>query len=109
MNTALITGASSGIGEAFGRKLTALGRNVFLVSRSEEKLISLCNELGRTKSVRAQYMAIDLSAADAPATLFSEVEKRGMTVDLLVNNAGFGAMGDFERLDLGRHVRQNFP
>jgi short-subunit dehydrogenase len=104
MNTALITGASSGIGEAFGRKLTSLGRNVFLVSRSEDKLISLCNELGRTKSVRVQYMAIDLTAADAPATLFSEIEKRGLTVDLLVNNAGFGALGDFAKLDLARQL-----
>jgi short-subunit dehydrogenase len=104
MNTALITGASSGIGEAFARKLTALGRNVFLVSRSEDKLISLCNELGRTKSVRAQYLAIDLSQPEAPGTLFSEIEKRGLTVDLLINNAGFGAMGDFARLDLSRQL-----
>ena len=104
MNTALITGASSGIGEAFARKLTALGRNVFLVSRSEDKLIALCNELGRTKSVRAQYLAIDLSQPDAPATLFSEIEKRELAVDLLVNNAGFGGLGDFARLDLNRQL-----
>jgi uncharacterized protein len=104
MNTALITGASSGIGEAFARKLTALGRNVFLVSRTEDKLIAVCNELGRTKSVRAQYMALDLREADAPAKLFAEIEKRGLIVDLLVNNAGFGAMGDFAQLDLQRQL-----
>jgi hypothetical protein len=104
MNTALITGASSGIGEAFARKLTALGRNVFLVSRSEDKLIALCNELGRSKSVRAQYLSIDLSQPDAPAKLFAEIEKRGLIVDLLINNAGFGAMGDFARLDLTRQL-----
>src|SRR4030095_14559448 len=95
MNTALITGASSGIGEAFARKLASLGRNVFLVARSEDKLISLCNELGRTNSVRAQYFSLDLSQPDGPEKLFAEIQKRGLTVDLLVNNAGFGALGNF--------------
>jgi len=104
MNTTLITGASSGIGEAFARKLASLGRNVFLVARSEDKLISLCNELGRTNSVRAQYFPLDLSEPDAPAKLFAETEKRGLTVDLLINNAGFGAMGDFAELDLARQL-----
>ncbi|HEY6120920.1 MAG TPA: SDR family oxidoreductase [Pyrinomonadaceae bacterium] len=104
MNTTLITGASSGIGEAFARKLAALGRNVFLVARSEEKLIALCNELGRTNSVRAQYFALDLSQPEAPHQLFVETEKRGLNVDLLINNAGFGAMGDFATLDLNRQL-----
>jgi short-subunit dehydrogenase len=104
MNTTLITGASSGIGEAFARKLASLGRNVFLVARSEEKLIALCNELGRTNSVRAQYLPLDLSKPDVPAKLFAETEKRGLTIDLLINNAGFGAMGDFAQLDLARQL-----
>ena len=104
MNTALITGASSGIGEAFARKLASLGRNVFLVARSEDKLIALCNELGRTKSIRAQYLALDLSQADAPARLLTEIDKRGLIVDLLINNAGFGAMGDFAQLDLNKQL-----
>ena len=104
MNTTLITGASSGIGEAFARKLASLGRNVFLVARSEEKLIALCNELGRTNSVRAQYLPLDLSEPDVPTKLFAETEKRGLTIDLLINNAGFGAMGDFAQLDLARQL-----
>ena len=104
MNTALITGASSGIGEAFARKLASLGRNVFLVARSEDKLISLCNELGRTKSIRAQYLSLDLSQPGAPEKLFAEIEKRGLTVDLLVNNAGFGAQDDFAEIDLSRQL-----
>src|SRR5215213_7749908 len=60
MNTTLITGASSGIGAAFARKLAARGRNVLLVARSEDKLIALCNELGRLTSIRAQYVKLDL-------------------------------------------------
>jgi|SRR5215813_2643079 len=104
MNTTLITGASSGIGEAFARKLAALGRNVFLVARSEDKLIALCNELGRTNSVRAQYLALDIAQEDAPAQLFGETEKRGLVIDLLINNAGFGAMDDFASLDLQRQL-----
>lgn len=104
MNTTLITGASSGIGEVFARKLAARGRNVLLVARSEDKLITLCNELGRSNSIRAQYVALDLSEPDAANRLFAEAEKRGLTIDLLINNAGFGSMGDFSKLDLAREL-----
>jgi short-subunit dehydrogenase len=104
MNTSLITGASSGIGEAFARRLAALGRNVFLVARSEDKLVTLCNELGRENRVRAQYFVLDLSQPDAGERLFAETEKRGLEIDLLVNNAGFGSMGDFVKLDQAREL-----
>jgi short-subunit dehydrogenase len=104
MNATLITGASSGIGEVFARRLAARGRNVLLVARSEEKLITLCNELGRSNSIRAQYVALDLSQPESPARLFEEAEKRGLTIDLLVNNAGFGSFGDFAKADLAREL-----
>ena len=104
MNTTLITGASSGIGEIFARKLAARGRNVLLVARSEEKLVTLCNELGRSNSIRAQYVALDLSLPESPARLFEEAEKRGLTIDLLINNAGFGSFGDFSKADLAREL-----
>jgi len=104
MNTTLITGASSGIGAAFARKFAALGRNVFLVARSEEKLITICNELGRMSGIRAQYFALDLTEPDAPARLFEETKKRGLEIDMLVNNAGFGSMGYFDKLDPTREV-----
>lgn len=102
MNTTLITGASSGIGEVFARKLAARGDNLLLVARSEDKLISLCNELGRMYDTRAQYFTTDLSERDAPARLFEETQKRELEIDFLINNAGFGSMGDFARLDLER-------
>ncbi len=104
MNTTLITGASSGIGEAFARKLAALGRNVFLVARSENKLVTLCNEIGRINRIRAQHLALDLSKPESPKRLFEESEKRGLVIDLLVNNAGFGSMGDFTRMDLAHEL-----
>src|ERR1044071_5489674 len=104
MNTTLITGASSGIGAAFARKLAARGRNVLLVARSEDKLIALCNELGRLTSIRAQYLALDLQQPDAGAQLFEETNKRGLEIEMLINNAGFGSMGDFVKLDLDREL-----
>jgi short-subunit dehydrogenase len=104
MNTTLITGASSGIGATFARKIAALGRNVFLVARSEDKLIALCNELGRLTSIRAQYLALDLQQPDAGAQLFEETKKRELEIDMLINNAGFGSMGDFAKLDLNREL-----
>jgi short-subunit dehydrogenase len=104
MNTTLITGASSGIGEVFARKLAARGRNVLLVARSEEKLVTLCNELGRSNSIRAQYVALDLSKPESASQLFVEAEQRGLAVDMLINNAGFGSMGEFSKLDLAREL-----
>jgi len=104
MNTTLITGASSGIGAAFARKLAARGRNVLLVARSEDKLIALCNELGRLTSIRAQYLALDLRKPEARSQLFEETQKRELEIDTLINNAGFGSMGDFAKLDPEREL-----
>jgi short-subunit dehydrogenase len=104
MSTTLITGASSGIGAAFARKLAARGRNLFLVSRSEETLITLCNELGRMGGIRAQYLALDITQRNASRTLLEETKKRGLEIDMLINNAGFGSMGDFLKLDLNREL-----
>jgi short-subunit dehydrogenase len=104
MNTTLITGASSGIGAAFARKLAKRGRNVLLVARSEDKLIALCNEIGRASGIRAQYVAIDMAEPEAAYYLFEETKKRELLIDMLVNNAGFGSMGDFARLDRAQEL-----
>jgi uncharacterized protein len=105
MKTTLITGASGGIGEAFARRLAADGENVLLVARSEDKLAIICNELGRERGVNAQYVALDLTAEGAGAQLFDETVKRGLEVETLINNAGFGSMGDFLKLDLETELR----
>jgi short-subunit dehydrogenase len=105
MKTTLITGASSGIGETFARRLAASGENVLLVARSEEKLASICNELGREYGVNAQYVTLDLTQDGAGARLFEEAARRGLEVETLINNAGFGSMGDFVKLDLESELR----
>jgi uncharacterized protein len=105
MKTTLITGASSGIGEAFARRLAARGENVVLVARSEGKLAMLCEKLGLAHKVNAQYVALDLTEPEAPARLFEETSGRGLEVETLINNAGFGSMGDFTSLDLERELQ----
>ncbi len=104
MNTTLITGASSGIGEAFARALAVRGHNLLLVARSEDKLVTLCSELGRLASIHCQYVALDLSKPESPARLFEETQTRDLQIDLLINNAGFGSMGEFATLDLEREL-----
>ena len=104
MNTTLITGASSGIGAAFARKLAARGRNVLLVARADDRLITLCNEIGRLSGIRAHYYTLDLLKPGAAAELLEETRRRELVIDMLVNNAGFGSMGDFTGLDLAREL-----
>lgn len=94
--TALITGASSGIGEVFARALAGRGMNLLLVARSEDKLNALAGELGRQHGIRAEVIAADLSDTTSPEHIYAETQKRGLNVDLLVNNAGFATHGAFE-------------
>ena len=104
MNTTLITGASSGIGEAFARALAGRGHNLLLVARSEEKLSQLCSELSGASSIDCQYAGLDLSKPESPAKLFDETKTRGLEIDLLINNAGFGSMGEFATQDLAHEL-----
>ncbi len=99
MKATLITGASSGIGEAFARRLAAEGHNLVLVARGEKKLLELCDELMLKHNITAHYFVADLIETDADARVFAETEKHGFEIDWLINNAGFGSMGDFAKLD----------
>lgn len=105
MKSTLITGASSGIGEAFARRLAKQGENLLLVARTESRLAALASELGRAHNINAQFLALDLMDGDAPAQLFAEAERRGLEVEFLINNAGFGSMGDFTTLELERELQ----
>ena len=100
MNVTLITGASSGIGEALAHKLAARKQNLLLVARSANKLDALCTELAQTFGIQAQYIEADLMKPDAAEAVFTETTKRVLTVDWLINNAGIGSGGEFADLPL---------
>ena len=102
--TCVVTGASSGIGVELARLLAARGRGVTLVARREDRLRTLADELSAATGVRTEVIAADLSDADARRTVASELEARELTVDVLVNNAGFSTMGAVHRSDPGREV-----
>jgi uncharacterized protein len=97
--TALITGASSGIGAEFARQLAARGANVVLVARSIDKLDALAASLRDEYQVKAWTERIDLSDADASLRLFTRVADLGLTIDFLVNNAGFSLLGPAADMD----------
>ena len=105
MKATLITGASSGIGEAFARRLAEEKHNLVLVARSEEKLRSLRDELMAEHKITAHFIAIDLTGFEADKQLFEETESHGIEVDWLINNAGFGSMGDFVKLELEKELQ----
>lgn len=96
--TALVTGASSGLGEAFAHDLARRGANLILVARREEKLRVVADELRSRYGVRAASIRQDLSEHDAPQHLFAQLQAEGVVVDVLVNNAGFGLYGTFLEL-----------
>ena len=90
-STAVVTGASSGIGADIARELASRGHGVTLVARREDKLRELAAELGH--AVRTEVIACDVADPTARAALFGEVAERGLTIDVLVNNAGIGTIG----------------
>jgi short-subunit dehydrogenase len=104
--TALITGASSGLGEAFARQLAGRGADLVVVARSEEKLQRLAEELRREAGVQVTVMVADLSSAEAVERLIGAVKGAGLRVDLLVNNAGLGTFEDFLETSPERELEQ---
>lgn len=101
----LVTGASSGIGEALAREFASHGWDLALVARREERLRDLAEELKAKHGVDSLVITADLAEEDAPETIVSEIEKAGRQVDGLVNNAGAGQPGSFAELDWQTHER----
>lgn len=99
---ALVTGASGGIGETFARHLAADGMDLMLVARSGDKLDALARTLRESCGVRVETLAADLSQPGAGSKLLEAAGKRDLSIDLLINNAGFGMIGKFHELDSAR-------
>jgi short-subunit dehydrogenase len=91
--TALVTGASAGIGEALARVFAAHGFNLVLTARRTERLIALSDELRRTCAVETRVMPGDLARPETCANFIASLDRAGVTIDALVNNAGYGVPG----------------
>jgi short-subunit dehydrogenase len=102
--TALITGASAGLGREFARLAARDGHALVLVARRHDRLEELASELTLAHGVAVSSMAMDLADKSAPQQIAERVRSAGTEIDFLINNAGFGTHGAFSRSDLGREL-----
>ena len=102
--TVLVTGASSGIGLELAKCFAADGSRLILVARNAEALQSLAVELRQARKAEVIVLPADLALPETPERIFKELEGRGVAVDVLVNNAGFGHWGRFSELPLQRQL-----
>lgn len=100
----LVTGASSGIGEAFARRFASRNRNLILVARRSERLMQLASELESAHKISVLTITADLSTQEGCAAVHRGVIDAGWSVETLVNNAGFGLLGKFEEIDSQRNL-----
>ena len=96
--TVLITGASSGIGYEFARLFARDGHNLVLVARRADKLNQLAAQLQTQFKIAVKTVALDLATPTAPKFLFDQLQRESVPVDILINNAGYGAYGDFAQM-----------
>lgn len=104
MPTALITGASAGLGEGFARELARRGHDLILTARRAERLHEIAAELRAGHGAAVHVFASDLAQADAPDRLLADIAAAGLQVDTLINNAGYGLRGDFAEQDRAQVV-----
>jgi len=97
MSTVLITGASGGIGYELAKLFARAKHDLVLVARSADKLTQVASEL-EAVGVTVQTIALDLATAPAPKFVFDQVQREGIAIDILINNAGFGAFGEFANM-----------
>ena len=100
----LITGASSGIGAALAREFAGRGHTLVLTARREAELDRLADEIARTGAPRPHVIAADIASSAGADALQDVVAKRGLEVEILVNNAGFGLLGEAGELDLAQQL-----
>lgn len=91
----LITGASAGIGTAFARELANRGHDLVLTARRVDRMQTLADELATAHAIRVEVIAADLTDPHAPRQLCEQIEQRGIAIDMLINNAGYGVTGYF--------------
>ncbi|MDB4769187.1 SDR family oxidoreductase [Saprospiraceae bacterium] len=103
-NTALITGASGGIGKELATIHAERGGDLILVARREDKLNAIKTELEKKHGVQVIIIAKDLSVVSSAREIFNEVESKGIQIDFLMNNAGFGLRGKFHELSWERQL-----
>jgi hypothetical protein len=96
---ALVTGASAGIGVAIARELASHGVNLILTARRRERLDTLAAELSGKYKTQTRIVTADLNDPPAPQMIYDATEGAGITVDILINNAGLGHYGEFYKLD----------
>ncbi len=104
MAYALITGASKGIGKAIAAELASRKNDLLLVARSTELLEQVASELSKKYGVKTAYLPIDLSEADASQKVFDWCTENNFSINTLVNNAGYGLSGDFDRYTLAENL-----
>jgi NAD(P)-dependent dehydrogenase (short-subunit alcohol dehydrogenase family) len=103
-STAMITGASKGLGAAFAKELAGRGMNLVLVARSIDALQDLADFLGAQYGVRCVVLQADLATSDAVKRIVTELGRLDLKIDLLINNAGLGLTGDFLSHDLAEEL-----
>lgn len=102
--TALVTGASAGLGAAFARLFAADKHDLLLVARRRDRLLALSQQLSSNHGITAHVFAADLGTPHGPSEVVAEVQRLGLQIDFLVNNAGFGTSGPFIKADPGREL-----
>ena len=102
--TVLVTGASSGIGRELAKCFAADGCRLILLARRRQALQALADELRRAHQTQSEVLTADLSQPDTPSRVFRHTEANGTKVDVLVNNAGFGAQGHFAELPVEQQL-----
>jgi short-subunit dehydrogenase len=105
-STALITGASGGIGYELAKLFARDHHNLVLAARSSGKLSQFADELQRQFGISARPIVLDLAIASAPRSLFDQLQRDGVTIDILVNNAAYGASGEFWEIPLEESLGQ---